>query len=405
MKFMHTADWQLGSRFSQFGTNSEALREARFKTLERTLKLASENEAEFFLIAGDLFEDNQVHDSIVTRALDLFGSFPEMKIYLLPGNHDPYTGPGCVWNRPCMDAAPTNVHVFKEPQCVELSKGFLLASPLKQKKSTTDPSLLLDELVKELPEDAVKIGITHGSIAIPSLHQENDFPIHPEAATRAGLHYLAVGHWHGWSTFDEGKIVMPGTPEPDRFDQQNSGYVAVVEMNSQGTPQCRQESVGTLNWVTQEIEFGGEDDCKQLLMHHYEELPAEKDQCVIRCTLQGHLSPSQALEMEQLANQLLDTYPFSQVKNLIQPALTEAELNELRNKSPLLAQIMHDLATMETYLSGNQELAPHPELTPLNLGEFSQICEQANLDQNAIKAEELNRARQLIFQNLNKVTS
>lgn len=405
MKFAHTADWQLGSRFTQFGSNSEPLREARFKTLERTLKLASEKDAEFFLVAGDLFEDNQVHESIVTRALDLFGSFPGMKIFLLPGNHDPYTGPGCVWNRPSMQSAPSNIHIFKESECVELSNGFLIASPIKQKKSTTDPSLILEKLTKELPEDAIKIGITHGSIAIPSLHQENDFPIHPEAATRAGLHYLAVGHWHGWNTFDEGKIIMPGTPEPDRFDQDKSGSIAMIDIDSQGTIQCQQEQVATLRWVSQEIIFDENDDSESLIKRHSKQLPSEKDQCVIRWILQGRLSPSKAMEMEQLATQLLASYPFSQVQNLIQPALTEAELNEIRSQSPLLAQILNDLEMMESYITGNKDSVLSSELSSLNLGEFSQICGQANLDQNSITTEELKRARQLIFQNLNKATS
>ena len=93
-RFIHSADWQLGARFSQFGAKAPRLREARLATLKRTLELAVKHEADAFLIAGDLFEDNQVDDSLVTTTVDLFRASPSLPIYILPGNHDPYTGRG-----------------------------------------------------------------------------------------------------------------------------------------------------------------------------------------------------------------------------------------------------------------------------------------------------------------------
>ena len=42
-RFIHTADWQLGARFSQFGATGRVLREARLGTLAKTLALARQH--------------------------------------------------------------------------------------------------------------------------------------------------------------------------------------------------------------------------------------------------------------------------------------------------------------------------------------------------------------------------
>jgi DNA repair exonuclease SbcCD nuclease subunit len=59
-RFIHSADWQLGARFCQFGPQAEALRQARLQTLATALQAASQRCVDAFLVAGDLFEDNQV---------------------------------------------------------------------------------------------------------------------------------------------------------------------------------------------------------------------------------------------------------------------------------------------------------------------------------------------------------
>src|SRR5438874_607499 len=78
------------------------------------------------------------------------------------------------------------------------------------------------ELAKAARPDAIKVGITHGALAIPGKFQPNDFPIDPAAASRAGLDYLAIGHWHEWQVYDNGRLVMPGTPECDAFEREES---------------------------------------------------------------------------------------------------------------------------------------------------------------------------------------
>ncbi len=82
-RFLHSADWQLGARFAQFGAKGAALRAARLTTLRRVLETARDQGVDAFLIAGDLFEDNQVDEALVVETVELFAAFPSVPIFIL----------------------------------------------------------------------------------------------------------------------------------------------------------------------------------------------------------------------------------------------------------------------------------------------------------------------------------
>jgi DNA repair exonuclease SbcCD nuclease subunit len=254
MRLIHSADWQLGARFAQFKGMAQRLRQARLETLHRTIERAAQLHVDALLIAGDLFADSQVEDTVIQTALDMIAGAPDLPVFILPGNHDPYTGPGCIWERKPFQKKPANVAVFNEPTVCEVAGAFLIARPLLQKVSTIDPSIKFVELVRDLPTDRIRVGITHGAPAIPGKHQPNDFPIALNAATRSGLDYLALGHWHNSQVYNGGRMAMSGTPEPDQFGQTSSGNVMLVEISQRGeAPKLTTVPVFSLRW--QELEF------------------------------------------------------------------------------------------------------------------------------------------------------
>ena len=250
MKFIHSADWQLGARFTQFGAKAELLRKTRLHTLETALQKAEESSVDAFLIAGDLFESNQVTDKLVQETFDVFMAHSRFRIIILPGNHDPLSGPGCIWLRKPFNQPPSHLTICTTRDVIELDNAVILPVPITQKVSTKDPSLPLVEVAASVPRDKIKIGITHGALAIEGKHQPNDHPIALNAATRAGLDYLAVGHWHKLQVYDSGRLVMPGTPEPDQFELgPDAGKVVLVEIPSPGQqPQLERISVATYTW-------------------------------------------------------------------------------------------------------------------------------------------------------------
>lgn len=420
LRLIHSADWQMGARFAQFGARGARLREARLTTLRRSLALARDHAADVFLIAGDLFEDNQVDDSLVAAVVDSFRAHPELRVFLLPGNHDPYTGPDCVWQRRAFLAAPANVHVFREAGVVELGGGaFLLASPLHQKLSTTDPSLKLAELAAGLPADALKIGLTHGALAIEAKHQPNDFPIALNAASRAGLDYLGIGHWHNWlADTDGGRIVMPGTPEPDRFANDASGNVALVELDVHSQPpRVRALPVATLAWRSLAFDFLSAEASRAGLAATLAELAPAAERTVLRVTLAGTASPAALAEVRSWLEAAIVPFLVGQLVDRTCVALGPVELADLRSRHPILAQVLTDIDRLEILATG-QISAPAaplgadgalPESVPapssLTLAEVQALLAPSKIDLARLDPEFFGQLRRLLLQTLQEVAS
>ena len=422
-RFIHSADWQLGARLSQFGSSGVRLRDARLETLKRSLELADKHEVDAFLIAGDLFEDNQVNDALVAAVLDLIKAHPSLPIYILPGNHDPHTGPDSVWQRKAFLNAPANVHVLREAGIVELGgNARLLAAPLHQKQSSTDPSLKLVELATNTPADVVKIGITHGALAIESKHQPNDFPIALHAASRAGLDYLAVGHWHNWlADLDGGRIVMPGTPEPDRFGNEDSGCIALVEIDGPGqAPRVQKLPVATLGWRALTFDFLDVAASRAALAASLAELTPAVASTVLRVTLTGTASPVTLAEVREWLAAVLEPFLVSQLRDETRVALTPAELADLQGRHPILAQVLADIDRLETFAGGTLPPAAPASpaaavedtmpvaiavATPLTLSEAQELLGAVKIDLTQLSPEWFARLRQTLFQTLREVTS
>lgn len=92
VRFLHTADLQIGMHAAFASEDCAAkIRAARLRTLKRIVQTANDQNVDFMIIAGDLFED-------VGPALADIGAVTgelrnaRMPAYVLPGNHDPAAG-------------------------------------------------------------------------------------------------------------------------------------------------------------------------------------------------------------------------------------------------------------------------------------------------------------------------
>jgi DNA repair exonuclease SbcCD nuclease subunit len=410
-RFIHSADWQLGSRFVQFSHQASVLREFRIQTLRRALEAAREHSVDAFFVAGDLFEDNQVADALVAAVVRLFAEFPNVPVYLLPGNHDPQSGLDSVWHRKALLSPPANVHILREAGTIALGDNvYLLASPLHQKLSTIDPSLRMVEMAAALPPGAIKIGLTHGALAIEGKHQPNDFPIALHAASRAGLDYLGLGHWHNWlNEFDGGRILMPGTPEPDQFANVASGYVALVEIAGPGQPlQIKQLPVASLSWRSLSFDFLSADASRATLTAALAELTAKADRTVLRVTLTGTASPADAASVRSWLEPALAPFLVGQLVDHTRVALSPVELADLQARHPILAQVLADVDRLETLATGTVASAPglQPDgSVPLTLAEAETMLDAAKIKLTALNPAHFAQIRQALLHTLQEVSA
>jgi DNA repair exonuclease SbcCD nuclease subunit len=246
VKFLHTADWHLGLKAIGLGEKAKEARARRFETAERVVDIAKKESVDFIVLAGDTFDDHNVDDVIVKRTVDILNRFSPIKVFVLPGTHDPLTAGG-IWDySQWKDRIGNHIQLLRDTKEISLSDEVVIyPCPLKQKMSPLDPT---EWIPRRAPEDArIRIGVAHGALDI--LPQKPNFPIAPDRPERAGLDYLALGDWHSQLVKD--RVAYPGTFEQTSFDEKDSGNILLVEIRETGArPVIRPQKVGLLAWHT-----------------------------------------------------------------------------------------------------------------------------------------------------------
>jgi len=300
LRFLHTADWQLGLRVRYIpGDAGAEVRNARLRTVRRIREVVQEQGAEFVIVAGDTFESHGLRPDTVRQALDAMQEFP-VPIYLLTGNHDPGTPDSLfqspIWQREC----PPNVRLLVSTEPVQVrDDAWLLPCPVLDRNPLDDPTEHLGPGFG--PTSGFRIGVAHGGIreileGLGEDELESEATISRDTCARGALHYLALGHWHGCHQVDE-RTWYSGTPEATRFKEKVPGRVLLVELPApEAPPVVTPIEVQTLRWHKLEMEL--DDEATLLgLEQRLEAFPDKKD-TLLELTLAGTLSPELAARLE-----------------------------------------------------------------------------------------------------------
>lgn len=250
MKFLHTADWQMGMKAESIGNKAaERVRRARLNAAQRVIQIAKENEAEMILFAGDMFEDNAVDRSLVRKTGEILKSFGK-PVFIIPGNHDPLV-PGSVWEHSVWKESE-NLRVIQTAEPIERENFTLFPCPIKEKHSTKNPMAWIDT---QQESEKICIAIAHGNVE--NIPEAKDFPIPLDAPSRYGLDYVALGHWHSYKTYADKngakRMAYCGAHETTKFGEPDSGKVVLVKIAKRGaTPILKPIPTGNLVWKTLE---------------------------------------------------------------------------------------------------------------------------------------------------------
>ena len=251
---LHTADWQIGRTYSRFDPDdAAALAEARIATVERLARRAAERGADAVLVAGDVFDAQSVSPRTLRRLFNALAPYAGPWV-MIPGNHDAALAEG-VWAQVRrLDLLPPNVQVQLQPGIVELPalRLAVLAAPLTQRHTHDDTTAWFDDA--DTPAGWHRVGLAHGAVqGLLAADIDATNPIAPDRAARARLDYLALGDWHGAKRIDS-RTWYAGTPEPDRFKDNDPGQVLWVTLGAPGeAPQVQAEPVGRHRWREQAL--------------------------------------------------------------------------------------------------------------------------------------------------------
>ena len=259
MRFIHTADWQIGKPFKRFGDRECLLKQARLTAIEKIGQLAVREGASHVLVAGDVYDTEAPAPRTLLEPLERMRRFTKVAWHLIPGNHDPHRPKG-VWDRVRESGIPANVHLHltAEPAALDPST-ILLPAPLTRKSEGGDLTEWMDRA--ETAPGVIRIGVAHGSVVGFGSGGEANNPIDPRRPERARLDYLALGDWH--RTMQVGPALWyAGTPEPDRAGSQEIGQALLVDVAGPGAPAAvTAHTVGTYRWLTREEHLS---DCAEL---------------------------------------------------------------------------------------------------------------------------------------------
>ncbi|HZC91932.1 MAG TPA: metallophosphoesterase, partial [Mycobacterium sp.] len=123
MRFVHSADWQLGMTRRWLGSEAQPRYSAARRDVIAGLgALTADVGAEFIVVAGDVFEDNQLAPQVISQSLEAMRSIG-IPVYLLPGNHDPLDASSVYTSALFAAECPANVTVLDRPGVHEVRPG------------------------------------------------------------------------------------------------------------------------------------------------------------------------------------------------------------------------------------------------------------------------------------------
>lgn len=265
MRFVATADWQLGMTARFLPEEARArFHEARLEAVRRIGEVATEHGADFVLVAGDVFESNQLDRVVVARALDAMRAI-EVPVWLLPGNHDPLDAASVYTSEEFDRLRPDHVRVLDRPGVHEAAEGVdLVAAPWFSKRPLSD---LVAEVVADLEPDPERTRIVVGHGAVWSADRDDPAAIDSGALERVfaseAAHFAVLGDRHSVTEVGS-RTWYPGTPEVTDRRETDPGRVLVVEIGQRDvvvTP----VRVGSWTFSTLEAELTGAADVDELI--------------------------------------------------------------------------------------------------------------------------------------------
>jgi hypothetical protein len=291
LRFLHTADWQLGLKLAFVAGDAGAVaRFQRFEVIRTIARVAKEKAVDAVVVAGDVLDDNAVGEDSLQRARDALAAFAPIPVLLLPGNHDAAT-PDCALRR--LNAG-AHVHALLDDAPFVLPHARFHPCPLRRRHERDDPSRLLP---KREAGDPILVAVAHGALIDFTEGLESKNVIDWRAVLAKGYDYLALGDWHGTLSFGP-RVWYSGAPEATRFKEKRPGNVLVVEIDEPGAePRVEEVAVARTLWVERAFDLAEDADVDGVARFFKE--VAEPSLTLVSVALAGHVSLGARAQLDE----------------------------------------------------------------------------------------------------------
>lgn len=217
MKFVHIADMHFDSPFVNLSDKDimgDLRRLEQRKVFKKVIEYIKENKIEYLFISGDLYEHQYVKQSTIEYINNLFKEINNTKIFISPGNHDPFIKNSYYnkfnWNE--------NVKIFNAKiEKIETEDADIYGFGFNDFYCT---NCSIEEFEVE-NKNKTNIFIIHGTLDGASIEEKQYNSMSKKMLKEKGFDYIALGHIHklDFNNEQNQNIVYPGSTVSLGFDE------------------------------------------------------------------------------------------------------------------------------------------------------------------------------------------
>lgn len=291
-RFVHAADLHIDSPFRGLRDVDrrvgERLRESTFEAYRNLVDLCVDEQVDFLVIAGDIYDgaDRSVRAQLRFRDGMRRLSEAGVAVYIVHGNHDPLDGwlSAITW--------PEGVHVFgSEPEWMNVE---LNGEPIAAIQGVSFPTREVREnLVEKFttpPDDSLfTIGLLHCNVGGNPDH-DNYAPCTLDDLKLTALDYWALGHVHTRQTLrrQNPAVIYPGNIQGRHPNENGPRGCLMVEVSEDGATNTRFHALDVVRWEPAEIdisEIGSIDRLEAAVQQKLDDLAVKAEGRDVICSL------------------------------------------------------------------------------------------------------------------------
>lgn len=232
MKFVHIADMHFDAPFTSLNSKENLGEKRRLEqrnAFKKVIDFIEKNGVEYFFIAGDLYEQEYVKKSTIDFITKEFNRIPNTKIFITPGNHDPYLKNSYYATHDFGD----NVMVFSSPKVEKYEDENVNVYGM----AFNDFYMNSSELESVNVPFSNKLNILVAHCDLNGSKDEDGFSYNPVLESKLnglGFDYIALGHVHKNNIENKNKIYYPGSTISLGFDELGSHGMIAGDITKSG---------------------------------------------------------------------------------------------------------------------------------------------------------------------------
>ncbi len=257
-KFIHAADIHLDSplrRLERYeGAPVAKIRDATRRALENLVRLAKEENVDFVLIAGDLYDgDLDDYSALLFFSRQMADLCRKgIRVFLIRGNHD-----AANHMSRSLDL-PENVHLFSENKPETISLDSIRVAVHGQSFATRE---VRENLAASYPEPVqgwFNIGMLHTSMQGSARH-DTYAPCSLDHLRQRGYDYWALGHIHQHQLLHENRpvVLFPGNIQGRNVTENGPKGCQLVEVENNQVSANTFHPLDVMRWEWLKIDAGG----------------------------------------------------------------------------------------------------------------------------------------------------